>query len=184
MAIADSAILRAFQRGINTYCRLDTNPRGGNKLGNLVATAQLCHWSVTPTANISSGVLNAGPAGQRSGRNLSRIPSRHAGTQGKYLLKQQITLLDKFVPAPTLSALPANRTTSSSRGLRAIQGGVMQLKGSVYHPPRPGFPYVAIVLGDDNEVVTSQAVPSQAVGDALIATIFEQFAADKAAGKF
>ncbi len=59
----------------------------------------------------------------------------------------------------------------------------MQLKGSVYHPPRLGLPFVAIVFGDDNEVMTSVAVPSQAAGDALIATMFEQFAADKVAGK-
>ena len=59
----------------------------------------------------------------------------------------------------------------------------MQLKGSVYHPPRPSLPFVAIVFGDDNKVVTSTAVPSQAKCDALISTMFEKLAADKAAGK-
>lgn len=55
----------------------------------------------------------------------------------------------------------------------------MSLKGSVYHPPYPGLPYVAIVFNDDNEVVTSQAVPSHAVGMALIETMFQQFAEGK-----
>jgi hypothetical protein len=58
----------------------------------------------------------------------------------------------------------------------------MSMKGAVYHPPGPGFPYVAVVL-NDNQVVSADTVPSQAAGEAMIAAIFQQFAADKAAGK-
>lgn len=58
----------------------------------------------------------------------------------------------------------------------------MSMVGGVYTPPRPGLPYVAVVL-NDGQVVSADAVPSPEVGEAMIATIFKQFAADKAAGK-
>lgn len=61
----------------------------------------------------------------------------------------------------------------------------MGLKGAVYDPPGPGLPYVAVVINDaDGEVVTARSVPDPASGEALIATVFQQFEADRKAGRF
>ena len=60
----------------------------------------------------------------------------------------------------------------------------MGIRGAVYDPPAPNYPYVAVVINDaTNEVVVARSVPSPAQGEAMIAMVFEQFAADKAAGK-
>lgn len=59
----------------------------------------------------------------------------------------------------------------------------MSLKGVVYDPPRPGLPYIAVVLDDDNQVVSADSVPSVAAGEALIAEVFARFKADKEAGR-
>lgn len=60
----------------------------------------------------------------------------------------------------------------------------MGLKGAVCDPPGPGLPYVAVVINDsDGEVVTARSVPDPASGEALIESVFQKFAADKAAGK-
>lgn len=56
------------------------------------------------------------------------------------------------------------------------------MKGVVYDPPGPGLPYLAVVL-HDGEVVVSRAVTSVAAGEALIAKVFQDFAAAKARGE-
>lgn len=56
------------------------------------------------------------------------------------------------------------------------------MKGAVYDPPGPGLPYLAVVL-HDGEVVVSRAVSSVAAGEALIAKVFQDFAAAKARGE-
>ncbi len=55
------------------------------------------------------------------------------------------------------------------------------MKGVVYDPPGAGLPYLAVVL-HNNEVVVARAVSSVAAGEALIAKVFEDFAAAKARG--
>ncbi|WP_295460744.1 hypothetical protein [uncultured Pseudomonas sp.] len=57
------------------------------------------------------------------------------------------------------------------------------MKGVVYDPPGAGLPYLAVVL-HNNEVVVARAVSSVAAGEALIAKVFEDFAAAKARGEF
>jgi hypothetical protein len=65
-----------------------------------------------------------------------------------------------------------------------MEGHIMGLKGAVYDPPSPGTPDVAVVINDsDGQVVTARSVPSPEAGEALIATVFQQFDADRKAGK-
>jgi hypothetical protein len=47
----------------------------------------------------------------------------------------------------------------------------------------PGFPHIAVVLDDNNEVVTATFVPTAKAGEALIEHAFAKFKADKLAGK-
>jgi hypothetical protein len=57
------------------------------------------------------------------------------------------------------------------------------MHGVVYDPPKAGFPYLAVVLDNKGEVVIARSVKSPAEGEAMIASVFSQFAADKASGK-
>lgn len=57
------------------------------------------------------------------------------------------------------------------------------MHGVVYDPPRAGLPFLAVVLDNDLQVVISRAVPGVAEGEALIQSVFAEFAAAKNAGK-
>lgn len=54
--------------------------------------------------------------------------------------------------------------------------------GVVYDPPKPGLPFLAVVL-HNNEVVISKVVSSPVAGEAMIASVFSDFAKAKAEGK-
>jgi hypothetical protein len=58
-----------------------------------------------------------------------------------------------------------------------MAGGIT---GAVYDPPRPDLPYVAVVIGPDGEVVVARSVPSVVAGEALIKSVFTEFAAQRA----
>ena len=47
----------------------------------------------------------------------------------------------------------------------------MTLRGTVYRSPAPGFPHLAIILREDNEVLLSRAVSSVPEGEELIEVI-------------
>ena len=56
------------------------------------------------------------------------------------------------------------------------------MHGVVYDPPRAGLPYLAVVFGNDGEVVVARSVRSVADGESLIAQVFQDFANAKNAG--
>ena len=45
----------------------------------------------------------------------------------------------------------------------------------VYERPEVGLPYLAVVLGEDGEVLISRSAPSRKAAEALIATLHIQF---------
>jgi hypothetical protein len=45
------------------------------------------------------------------------------------------------------------------------------LRGTVYHAPAPGFPHLAIILREDDEVLLCRAVASVSEGEELIEVI-------------
>lgn len=57
------------------------------------------------------------------------------------------------------------------------------MHGTVYDPPAPGLPHLAVVLDNNGEVIVAKSVSSVAAGEALMASIFAQFAEAKKTGK-
>lgn len=46
----------------------------------------------------------------------------------------------------------------------------------VYHPPKQGFPFLAVVFDTEGEVLVARAVPTEDSGNALIASVLSEFA--------
>lgn len=55
------------------------------------------------------------------------------------------------------------------------------MTGAVYHPPKPGLPFIAVIFSG-TEIIDTQPVFSEADGDQWIATIVEGTKARLAGG--
>lgn len=57
------------------------------------------------------------------------------------------------------------------------------MHGVVYDPPRADLPYLAVVLGNNGEVIVARSVRSVEEGEALIESVFRDFAEAKNKGE-
>lgn len=54
--------------------------------------------------------------------------------------------------------------------------------GAVYSPPRPGLPYVAVAF-HDNQVLQARSVDSVEIGEAFLAKLAQEYAAEITGGE-
>lgn len=50
----------------------------------------------------------------------------------------------------------------------------------VYDPPGHGFPFLAVLLDEDGEVLVARAVPSREAGEALILSVMNDMSVSRA----
>jgi hypothetical protein len=57
------------------------------------------------------------------------------------------------------------------------------MRSTLYAPPEPGLPYIAVLLNAEDEVLSAKSVPTAEAGEDLVAKTFGEFTNARPSGK-